>query len=120
MSSFIYTYSVHASVSVVLLLSCWPVLGRRLHFILSSSSAKYSTMQCPSEKFSFVYAWNAWCNLLSPSKYTHSHRQQSSLIETLGLFAVIREKLLSAAQPVTMAMFNTLFEVIYSVLNFKQ
>lgn len=29
----------------------------------------------------------------------------------MGLFSVVREKLLSAGQPVTIAMFNTLFEV---------
>lgn len=32
-------------------------------------------------------------------------------MQSVGLFSVIREKLLSAGQPVTIAMFNTLFEV---------
>ena len=32
-------------------------------------------------------------------------------MHSVGLFSVIREKLLSAGQPVTIAMFNTLFEV---------
>ena len=40
-------------------------------------------------------------------------RQQRLLIESVGLFAVIREKLLSAGQPVSVAMFNTLFEVLF-------
>ena len=33
-------------------------------------------------------------------------------MQSVGLFSVIKEKLLSAGQPVTVAMFNTLFEVV--------
>ena len=38
-------------------------------------------------------------------------RQQEVLVHSFGLFSVVREKLLSSGQPVTIAMFNTLFEV---------
>lgn len=38
-------------------------------------------------------------------------RHRQTLIESVGLFTVIREKLLSAGEPVSIAMFNTLFEV---------
>lgn len=38
-------------------------------------------------------------------------RHRRTLIESVGLFTVIREKLLSAGEPVSIAMFNTLFEV---------
>lgn len=38
-------------------------------------------------------------------------RHRRTLIESVGLFTVIKEKLLSAGEPVSIAMFNTLFEV---------
>ena len=41
----------------------------------------------------------AWCRELQP------------LLSSVELLAVVKEKLLSAGQPVTIAMFNTLFEV---------
>ena len=38
-------------------------------------------------------------------------RHQQQLLHTTHILAVVREKLLSSRQPVTTAMFNTLFEV---------
>ncbi len=47
-------------------------------------------------------------------------RHRKVLVESLGLLAVIREKLLSAGQPVSIAMFNTLFEVSRHVCDLEE
>ena len=49
--------------------------------------------------YSFTHLFMVYC------------RHRRTLIESIGLFTVIREKLLSAGEPVSIAMFNTLFEV---------
>jgi len=47
-------------------------------------------------------------------------RHRQTLIQSVGLFTVIREKLLSAGEPVSIAMFNTLFEVSDCVVTYNQ
>jgi hypothetical protein len=44
--------------------------------------------------------------------YLCLYREVQYLLTSVELLAVVREKLLSAGQPVTIAMFNTLFEVM--------
>ncbi len=50
--------------------------------------------------------------LCYPALLSTLSRELQHLVEEMDLLAVVREKLLSAGQPVTIGIFNGLFEVI--------